>query len=269
MTHTSRNGGGDGRARWRTTPGRAYQVLERTRPALELPAEASRPAALRAIRRYGRIIEIVFPRSHRRQRAGARRALFAMVFVAVTGSACAGARFDPSGPCTVDGRAPGAYPELERLVPATFDAAAPTVLDSWRNCSATTLGSLASHGVGELRFAGGQWHLGDRSGVTMAVLSSPTGLDAGWVGEFYETSARLAKHTENVSGGSARIGGVDAFRVETLNDQTSFQTVVVWTGKAAIDVVIVASDVNEVGSRAAHDQIVDRAVADFAGFSPG
>ncbi|HTG42143.1 MAG TPA: hypothetical protein VK697_11090, partial [Methylomirabilota bacterium] len=86
---------------------------------------------------------------------------------------------------------------------------------------------------------------------------------------FYETSARLAKHTENVSAGTTRIGGVDAFRVETLNDQTSFQTVVVWTGTAAIDVVIVASDVNEVGSRAAHDAIVGRAVADFAGFPPG
>lgn len=168
-----------------------------------------------------------------------------------------------------DGRAPGAYPELERLIPATFDAAAPTVLDSGRNCSATALGSLASHQVGELRFAGGQWHRGDRSGVTMAVLSSPTGLDASWVGEFYETSARLAKHTENVSAGTTRIGGVDAFRVETLNDQTSFQTVVVWAGAAAIDVVIVASDVNEVGSRAAHDAIVGRAVADFTDFTPG
>ena len=227
------------------------------------------PAAARANRRFGRIIEIVFPRSHRRHPAGTRRALFGLVLVSLLASACAGARFDPSGPCTADGRAPGAYPELERLIPATFDAAAPTVLDSGRNCSATALGSLASHQVGELRFAGGQWHLGERSGVTMAVLSSPTGLDAGWVGEFYETSARLAKHTENVSAGTMRIGSVDAFRVETLNDQTSFQTVVVWAGTAAIDVVIVASDVNEVGSRAAHDAIVGRAVAAFAGFAPG
>jgi hypothetical protein len=192
-----------------------------------------------------------------------------MVFVALVVSACAGARFDPSGPCTADGRAPGAYPELERLIPDRFDGAAPTVLDSGRNCSAAALGSLASHQVGELRFAGGQWHRGDRSGVTMAVLNSPTGLDAAWVGEFYESSARVARHTENVSAGPARIGSVDAFRIETLNDQTSFQTVVVWAGKSAIKVVIVASDVNEVGSRTAHDEIVGRAVADFAGFSPG
>jgi hypothetical protein len=249
----------DGRTRCSNAPRRVLASRSKGEPS----------AAARANRRFGRIIEIVFPRSHRRHRAGTRRALFALVVVAFLASACAGARFDPSGPCTADGRAPGAYPELERLIPAAFDTAAPTVLDSGRNCSATALGSLASHQVGELRFAGGQWHLGDRSGVTMAVLSSPTGLDAGWVGEFYETSARLAKHTENVSAGTTRIGGVDAFRVETLNDQTSFQTVIVWAGTSAIDVVIVASDVNEVGSRAAHDAIVARAVADFAGFLPG
>jgi hypothetical protein len=188
--------------------------------------------------------------------------------VTLVASACGGAKFDPSGPCTADGRTPGAYPELERLVPIRFDESAPAVLDSGRNCAAATLGSLASHQVAELRFAGGQWHLGDRSGVTMAVLSSPTGLDAGWVGEFYESSARLARHTENVSATQARIGDVDAFRIETLNDQTSFQTVVVWPRKSVVEVVIVASDVHEVGSRAAHDAIVGRAVAAFAGFSP-
>ncbi len=249
----------DGRTRCSNAPRRALAGRSKGEP----------PAAARANRRFGRIIGIVFPRSRRRHRAGAGRTLFGLVLASLLASACTGARFDPSGPCTADGRAPGAYPELERLIPATFDAAAPTVLDSGRNCSTTALGSLASHQVGELRFAGGQWHLGERSGVTMAVLSSPSGLDAGWVGEFYETSARLAKHTENVSAGTTRIGGVDAFRVETLNDQTSFQTVVVWAGTAAIDVVIVASDVNEVGSRAAHDAIVGRAVADFAGFAPG
>lgn len=133
----------------------------------------------------------------------------------------------------------------------------------------TALGSLKSHGIGELHFAGGQWHLSDRSGVTMAVLSSPTGLEPAWAGEFYESSARVAKHTENVSAAAARIGDVDAFRVETLNDEASFQTVVVWGEGEVVDVVIVASDIREIGSRAAHDEIVARAVTSFAGFSPG
>jgi hypothetical protein len=191
----------------------------------------------------GRIIEIVFPRPLRFRRAGSWNNGFAVVLIALVAAACGGTRFDPSGPCTVDGRAPGAYPAIERLIPDRFDGAAPTVLDSGRNCTATALGSLASHQVGELLFAGGQWHLGDRSGVTMAVLSSPTSLDVGWVGEFYESSARIARHTENVAAGPATIGSVDAYRIETLNDQT--------------------------GSRAAHDQIVGRAVATFAGYSPG
>jgi hypothetical protein len=207
--------------------------------------------------------------NQRRHPVAAWPALLAVVLFTLVASACGSAKFDPSGPCTSDGRAPGAYPEMERLIPTHFDESAPTVLDSGRNCTPTALASLASHGVGEVRFAGGQWHLGDRSGVTMAVFSSPTGLDAAWLGEFYESSARVARHTENVSAVPAQIGGVSAFRVETLNDQTSFQTVVVWAGKDVVDVVIVASDVNEIGSRAAHDQRVDRAVATLAGFSPG
>jgi hypothetical protein len=182
---------------------------------------------------------------------------------------CSGTKLDPSGPCTSDGRAAGAYPALERLVPPTFDGAPPAVLDSGRSCSTTALGSLVAHHVHELQFGGGQWHLGDRSGVTMAVLRSPTRLEAAWAGEFYESSARVARHTENVSAGNVRVGGVDAFRVETLNDETSFQTVVVWKGTDAVDVVIVASDVHEVGSRTAHDDIVERAVAAFTGFTPG
>ena len=194
--------------------------------------------------------------------------MVAFAIAAVLISACAGATFDPTGPCTADGRASGAYPELERLVPTRFDDKSPTALDSGRSCSAAALGSLTSHGIGELHFAGGQWHLSDRSGVTMAVLSSPTGLEPAWAGEFYESSARVAKHTENVSAAAARIGDVDAFRVETLNDEASFQTVIVWGEGEVVDVVIVASDIREIGSRAAHDEIVARAVASFAGFSP-
>jgi hypothetical protein len=269
MTHASRNHGGDGRARRRTTPGRAYQVHTRTAQppdASDVPRAPGGTGGESADRPYDRD---VVPERCRRSPARRRRAVFVLAIVALIATGCSGARFDPTGPCTVDGRAAGAYPELERQIPSTFDEVAPTALDSGRSCSPTALGSLASHHVGELRFAGAQWHLGDRSGVTMAALSSPTGLDAEWVGEFYESSARVARHTENVSAGQTRVGGVDAFRIETLNDETSFQTVVVWPGKEVVDVVLVASDVHEIGSRAAHDEIVDRAVAALARFSSG
>jgi hypothetical protein len=195
-------------------------------------------------------------------------ATLAVILVATALVACGGARFDPTGPCGADGRAPGAYPDLERLVPVTFDKLAPAVLDSGRSCSPTALGSLVSHGVRELQFGGGQWHLSDRSGITMAVLRSPTGLEADWADEFYESSARGARHTENVVAGKTRIADIDTYRIETLNNETSFQTVVVWPRADMIDVVIVASDIHEVG-RVAHDDVVNRAVAAFAGFSPG
>ena len=69
--------------------------------------------------------------------------------------AACGATFDPTGPCTADGSAPGAYPELEAAIPKTFRGAAPADLDSGRACTPDGLGTLAAHGVKEIRFAGG------------------------------------------------------------------------------------------------------------------
>ena len=44
---------------------------------------------------------------------------------------------------TADGSAPGAYPELEELVPPSFEERAPDRLDSGRNCTDENLGTLA------------------------------------------------------------------------------------------------------------------------------
>jgi hypothetical protein len=215
----------------------------------------------------GHIIRSMSPT--RRPRPALRAAIVTLLAAALTALAgCGGASFDPSGPCTTDGRGAGAYPTLERLVPERFDDKAATTVDSGRSCTPAALGSLAGRGVRELRFAGGQWHLGDRSGVTMAVMSSPTGIQADWVAEFYESSARVAKHTQNVSLNQVTIGAVNGFRIETLNDETSFQTVVVWPGGGNVDVVIVASDVHEIGTRDAHDEVVDRAVSQFQVYAP-
>ena len=49
------------------------------------------------------------------------------------------AAFDPSTPCTADGRAAGAYPDLEASIPAIYDARGPDHLDSGRNCTARSL----------------------------------------------------------------------------------------------------------------------------------
>ena len=188
--------------------------------------------------------------------------LAALVGGLIALAACAtapGATFDPAGPCTTDGQRPGAYPELETRIPATFDGAAPVRLDSGRNCSETNLGTLSAHGIGELRFAGGLWETGERSGVTIAVFRAP-GLTMERLAEFYETGARSARKTEAIETSPLTVRSVAGRRLDTLNDE-SFQTIVVLEGDEPdlVRAVLVASDVREVGTRDAHDRTVDRA----------
>src|SRR5262245_44647207 len=81
-------------------------------------------------------------------RSRAARAALATLALVLTLGACSApaASFDPTGPCSGDGATPGAYPELEALIPKTYHDAAPELLDSGRNCTPENLGSLASAG---------------------------------------------------------------------------------------------------------------------------
>ena len=175
--------------------------------------------------------------------------------------------FAATGPCVADGRAPGVYPELERLVgerrlqvsPDAFATIVPTTIDSGRNCSATALGTLVSHGVTELHFAGATWDEGDGNAMVSAILAVPDGappLAAAWVEEFYEAGARAGKHTENIETSRPTMGSVGpVYRLDTLND-LSLQTVVVWPAAEGIRVVIVTTNVTPDSSRAEHDRRV-------------
>jgi hypothetical protein len=167
--------------------------------------------------------------------------------------------FDPQGPCDSDGQRPGAYPDLEARLPATFDGVAPNRLDSGRNCSKDNLGTLSAHGIQELRFAGGLWETGPRSGVTIAVFAAD-GLSMARLAEFYETGARTARKTEAISAGEFDVDDVDGRRVDTLNDE-SYQTIVVLDGPEPeiVRAVLVASDIRQVGTKAAHESVVERA----------
>lgn len=189
------------------------------------------------------------------------RSLLSVAFLAAAlVAACTAAEpFDPSGPCTTGGRAPGAYPELESRVPDRLAGAAPTSLDSGRSCLPEELGALVRQGVEELRFAGAVWPQGDRSGTTIAVFTAP-GLRQAWMADFYEAGARAARKTENVERSIAAVAGVSVVRIDTLNDE-SFQTVAVLPERDdLVPVVIVASDVRETGTRAAHEERVAAAV---------
>jgi hypothetical protein len=191
-------------------------------------------------------------------RALTATALIVLVIALLVG--CSAAQFDSSTPCTADGRAAGAYPELEALVPREFRGTAPARVDSGRTCSSAGLGSLAEHGVDELQFAGATWELGSGAGVTLAVFEAP-GLQPGWIEEFYESGARAAKRTETVEAGTTELpNGATAFRLDTLNGE-SYQTVIVWPDGTRVRAALVASGVRETQTKAAHELVVTDAIA--------
>jgi hypothetical protein len=190
-------------------------------------------------------------------RAWTRIAVLALMCVLV--GACAGATFDPSGPCSADGRAAGAYPELEALAPKVFDGRPPDKLDSGRNCTPGALATLAVHGVSELRFAGATWDLGPNSGVTLAVFDAP-GLKDAWIAEFFEAGARTARRVETVDVGPMQLpDGPEAIRIDALNGE-SYQTVVVWPDAGRVRVALIASFIREIESKDAHEGVVNKAI---------
>jgi hypothetical protein len=225
MADMSRIGDGDGRARPRTRPGHGYQVPGGT---------------------TWTVVGLVLA-------------------VALTLSACRPA-FDPSGPCTADGSAKGAYPELESAIPTTFRGVAPNEVNSGRTCSAEGLATLAGHGVTELRFGGGIWNTGPQSGVSLAVLTAPNvALDPAWVAEFYEATARKGKNVASVTPSARTLSsGAAASRIDVLNDE-SYQTVIVWPKDGRIAVALIANFIREIQTKAAHDAVVDEAVAAYGG----
>ena len=183
--------------------------------------------------------------------------------LAATLVACGGPTFDPAGPCTVDGKQAGAYPDMEALVPKTYNGTAPSQLDSGRTCTTDGLGSLASHGVKELRFAGATWETGSQSGLTLATFSSVGGpaLDPAWLSEFYETTARGGKNIQSIDTNTLVLpSGGAADRLDVLNDE-SYQTVVVWKDGDRVVAVLVGDFIREIQSKDAHETVVQSAIA--------
>ncbi len=183
-----------------------------------------------------------------------------LISLAGCGLTGGGPTFAPDGPCRVDGRAPGAYPELEALVPSRFDGRPPDRLDSGRNCSRENLAGLAATGITELRFAGGLWATGAESGVTLAVFTAP-GLTVEALGAWYEAGARSARKTSIIVVGRPRLGGGAAYRID-LENGGQLQTIVVLPSAAdVVRVVLVGSAARDVRTPDAHAAIVERAIA--------
>jgi hypothetical protein len=152
--------------------------------------------------------------------------------------------FDPSGTCTADGSAPGAFPDLEARIPTSYRDGAPATLDSGRNCDPSSLGSLAERGITEIRFAGGTWTFGGERAVVLAVFSAP-GLVADAVADFYAASARAASRTEILAESGATIAGRSGRRLDTKTGER-LQTVVVWpSSQPELVNVVITNDLPE------------------------
>ncbi len=168
--------------------------------------------------------------------------LAATLIVAACTSATT-ASFDPIGPCSGDGRAPGSYPDLEALVPRTFYDKGPDTVDSGRNCTTANLGSLASRGITEVRFAGGTWTFGAERAAVLAVFRAD-GLDASAIAAFYADSAAANGRTSITGRSTPTIAGRAGYRLDT-ETSTRLQTVVVWPGTGGVVDVVITSDLPE------------------------
>lgn len=167
--------------------------------------------------------------------------LLAALLVAACGPGSLYTSFDPSRPCGIDGRFPGAYPLLEAALPRTFQGRAPDTIDSGRNCSVTELGTLAGHGIAEVKFAGASWFLSGNAGITLALFVGD-GLTPERLGEWYESTARAARSTREIDPTRPTIAGVQAYRLDTLNGD-SVQTIIDWSPPGSDYVyVVVAAD---------------------------
>jgi hypothetical protein len=175
--------------------------------------------------------------------------LGAALVLAVMTAACATATpvasFDPASACTTDGRMPGAYPDLEALLPKAYEGAAPATVDSGRNCTKGALGTLAGAGISGVRFAGATWPLGGTTALTVAVFDGD-GLDAGKMLDFYTQGAADANRTDKLATSDTTVGGQPAKRLDVLRSDGSGSTIVAWPGSATGRVkVLLASDLGD------------------------
>lgn len=176
--------------------------------------------------------------------------------LAVGACAAPAASFDPTGPCSGDGSAPGSYPDLEGRIPITYETQAPETLDSGRSCSVENLGSLAAAGITEVRFAGGNWSFGGNRAAALVVFSAP-GLTADAIADFYAESARASNRTEITGESSPTLAGESTRRMDSKTGER-IQTVVVWPASDADIVnVVITNDLP--------DPKIESAVAAFGG----
>jgi hypothetical protein len=187
---------------------------------------------------HGYAFVVILPTRGRRRWASGLTAALATVLVVASCSTGTVASFDPTGPCTADGAAPGAYPDLEARIPTLYEGLGPTRLDSGRHCSPENLGSLVAAGLTEVRYAGGTWDFGGDAAAALVVFQAD-GLTADLLADFYAQSARAADRTTITAESTPTLAGRPGHRIDTTTGSRS-QTIVLWPSADAdvVDVVI-------------------------------
>ena len=158
--------------------------------------------------------------------------LIGLAVLAAVVAACGGGAaqsFDVAAGCPAEGRAAGAYPDLEKHIPTSYEGRGPDTLDSGRHCDPASLGSLAKAGFDEVRFAGGTWDFGGERAAALVVFQAP-GLTADQIAEFYGTSAQDANRTTITGVSTPEIAGRSGHRINTMTGDR-IQTVVVWPSR--------------------------------------
>ena len=181
---------------------------------------------------------------------GRARPLLAALLVALLVTACGGSRipvlsFDPASACTTDGRQAGAYPDLEALLPATYQGAKPTNVDSGRNCTAQALATLATAGIPGVRFAGATWGLGGTVGLTFAVFQAD-GLTPIEMIDFYGAGAQGSSKTDTLQVVDTVVVGRPARRLDVLQSDGAMHTIVAWASlRSGVVNVLLATDLGD------------------------
>ncbi len=169
----------------------------------------------------------------------------AALLAACGGSAIPVVSFDPAAACTTDGRMPGAYPELEALLPPAYGGSSPINVDSGRNCTPDALGTLADVGISEVRFAGATWELDGSAALTTALFEAE-GLTPSAMIDFYKAGALSNRKTERLADAETTVAGRTGRRLDVLQADGTAQTIVAWPAEEPGRVIVLlASDLGD------------------------
>ena len=164
----------------------------------------------------------------RKMAAAASAAALAVVLAGLRQHGIPVVTFDPASACTTDGRQPGAYPELEALLPNGVRRQG--ARHAWTRAATARRGprhARRRRASPAWSSPGATWELGGTTGLTVAVFQGK-GLDPKELFTFYRDSGGTDRHTEKMSTSDVTVGGQAARRLDMLASDGTGQTVVVW-----------------------------------------